>query len=365
MSDKIIIEDVLLDDEELGLADSFVDVESTFTTTISSDDEADPGDIVYFGVDLIIGDIGEVKGKVSACEEIEEDLYRIYIEIQALDSRYAEMLIRTLKGETEYAREGDGVQWATGLKQTNGAMATLINCPAGLLKAEQLAKITEISKQGHGLVKLTHAQRVILLLKPEQLETLEKELEEVDLRVGVLHAGIRNVRGCCGALCQFANDDGLGLALEIDKALFGRPMKFDVKIAVSDCMRNCMESFCVDIGLIADKAKKYNIYVGGSAASVHLKALRLVEDVPVSEVIPLIERILDWYDKNAKEGERVYKTLERIGKPLAAERDTASFAEAGSVFAGLEFGEDVVKKLSRALNRACAVKQMQEDLELP
>jgi hypothetical protein len=102
MINKIILQDILLDEESLGLAESFIPVGCPFTTTISSDEKAAPGDIIYFGVALSIGDIVEVKGKISSCHKQEDKPYIIDIEVQALDSRYAELLTRVLKGEAEY-----------------------------------------------------------------------------------------------------------------------------------------------------------------------------------------------------------------------------------------------------------------------
>jgi len=364
MSDTVIIEDVMLDDEPAGLAENFVPVESSFTTVVSSDDEMEPDETVYFGVDLPLGDIGEVHAKVLSCEENEDEIYIIKLEILELDERYVVPLIQALKGETDDSKSEGGPDWALGLKQTNGTFATLINLPAGLLTAAQLEKIAEVSKKGSGLAKLTHAQRIVLLLTPEQVATVADDLASVDLRVGVLHSGIRNIRGCCGALCQFSQGvDGLTKAIEIDKALYGRPMKFDVKIAVSDCMRNCMESYCVDIGLIATSGK-YSVFVGGAASSIHYKGLKLTSGIDPDDVVDTIEKILQWYEANANDGERLHKTMVRLGMDEASKRQIKMFEQVESVFDGLDVGYNVSKQLTRNLARALTVQQMKKDLEL-
>lgn len=363
MSEQIIVEDVMLDSEPVGLADGFVPVDSPLTTVVGTDEQAEVEMLVYFGVELLSGDIGEVKGKVIACVP-EADLYAVTVEVLELDSRFPELLARTLRGEVAAAPDTDpgGPHWGIGLKQTNGALAALVNCPAGLLTGEQLASIAEITKKGHGLAKLTHAQRIVLLLRPEQIETVSQELEKVGLRIGVLHTGIRNIRGCCGALCSFSQGvDGLGLALELDKALYGRPMKFDVKIAVSDCLRNCMESFCVDIGLIA-RGNRYDLYVGGAASSVHLRGIRLTSGILPDEAIAFVTRVLDWYDGQALAGERFYKTLERLG---AAERTlpaNSHFAESAALFAELGMADTITAYLNRSYTRGVAVARMRADL---
>ena len=362
MAGAAILRDILLNDEPIGLADQLQLVVEPFHTVVSVEDEAVCGQEVYFGADLAIGDIGEVKGKVISCEKSDEG-YTVAIEVLAVDDRFPSILVKTLKGEAEALTAGDGrLQWAVGLKQTNGLYATLINSPAGVLTTQQLEKITELTRSGAGLAKMTHAQRIILLLKPEQTETVAQDLATVGLRYGVLHSGVRNIRGCCGALCSFSQGtDALGLSLEIDKAIFGREMKFDVKIAVSDCLRNCMECYCVDIGLIADN-RKYDVYVGGMASTGHNKALRLVGGVEQQEAVPLICRILDWYDNVAQCGERMYKTLERLGSEAAGQIDMSVFERAEDLFDGLETGLNVGTFLSRSYAKAHGVQQMRKDL---
>jgi NAD(P)H-nitrite reductase large subunit len=330
---------------------------------VSSDDEMELEESVYFGVDLPLGDIGEVHAKVVSCDE-SDDIYILKLEVLELDDRYVVPLTQALKGESDDSESDGGPSWALGLKQTNGTFATLVNLPAGLLTGEQLEKIAEVTKNGSGLAKLTHAQRIVLLLKPEQVATVAEDLATVDLRIGVLHSGIRNIRGCCGALCQFSQGvDGLAKAIEIDKALYGRPMKFDVKIAVSDCMRNCMESYCVDIGLIAISGK-YNVFVGGAASSIHYKGLKVASNIAPDNVVDTIERILQWYEDNANDGERLHKTLIRLGMDEANKRNIQAFDQVKSVFSDLDVGYDVSKQLTRNLARALAVQQMNKDLKL-
>ncbi len=360
---RIILENLMLDSEMLGLADELIDIDEPFPLTVSSDESAETGREVFFGAELPFGDIGEVKGRVLACEKTDHDIFVIRVEVLALDNRYIMPLIKFLKDRDAGEDDTEKPEWGIGLKQTNGAFATIVNCPAGLLNTAQIGKIAEITGKGAGLAKLTHAQRIVLLLKPEQLETVQAELESVGLKIGVLHRGIRNIRGCCGALCKWAQGiDGLSLSLEIDKALFGRPSKFDIKIAVSDCSRNCMESHCSDIGLIGNE-DAYDVFVGGAGSSVHFKGLKLVSGIPSEQVIPLLIQILEWYETAGEEGERLYKTLERIGYPEIKGK-TKVFVPAAEMFVAMNIGIDMFSDLERGLARSCGVLKMREDLKL-
>ena len=363
MSDSVVLEDIMLDDEALGLADELLNPDTPFATVVSSDESAKVGTEVFFGVNLPVDDIGEVRGSVCSCKKVDEERFIIKVNVLALDNRYSDALAKILKGEDPGNSVKEYPVWGTGLRQTNGTFATVINCPAGLLNTQQLEKIAEITKNGVGLAKITHAQRVILLLKPEQQDHIREELASVDLNIGILHRGVRNIRGCCGALCEWdQGDDTLKLALEIDKTIFGHPAKFDIKIAVSGCSRNCMESYCVDIGLIGNNGA-YNFFVGGVSSSSHFKGLKLISNVRPSAAIQLLVRILEWYENTAREGERLYKTLERLGRSEAEEKKPL-FADAAAVFRGMNIGDDISSRLERTLARSHGLLKMRSDMKL-
>jgi NAD(P)H-nitrite reductase large subunit len=363
MMNSMILKELVLENVSLGLADSFRDADPPFTIAVCSEEEPETGAEVFFGISLPIDDIAEVRGKVLSCEKSDDEKFAVAIEILGLDNRYADMLNRILKGEKEAAADTEGRRplWGHGIKQTDGTFATLVNCPGGLLSAAQLAKLAEITKKGAGLAKLTHAQRVILLLKPEQLETIREELNSAGLNIGVLHHGIRNIRACCGKLCEMSQGlDGLGLATEIDKAVFGEAAKFNVKIAISDCPRNCLEGFCVDIGLVGN-SRAYDVFVGGVSSSVHFKGLKLTRGIPPEKIISLLRQILKWYEKTAQENERLYRTLERLGYP-EAEGKSRYFSEASAVFDPLDIGDDMLSRLERTLSRGYGLLKMRSDL---
>lgn len=357
-----LIEDISFDKEPLGLTEELNDIMTPFKCIISCDDFAEVGDIIYFAIDLPIGELAEIRGIVLSIASVNSKNH-ITVEIRAIDKRFPNEALKVLQGKIDTTPSGGkSPQWAIGMKQTNGTYATLVNSPAGLLTASQLTKLAEVATKGAGLVKLTHAQRMILLLKAEQLETVEEDLKLVDLKIGVLHKGVRNIRGCCGSLCKWAqNVDGLGLALKIDKALYGRPMQFDVKIAVSDCLRNCMESFCVDIGLLGDK-DRYKILVGGSAATSHLRAMKVIDGIKEDDTIDYIKRILDWYENHALDNERLHKTLERIG--IETQIKSPDFSLITDHFKEFNLGEDTGKFLTGKYYRSLGLQKLRKDLNI-
>jgi NAD(P)H-nitrite reductase large subunit len=125
-----------------------------------------------------------------------------------------------------------------------------------------------------------------------------------------------------------------------------------------------MEAYCVDIGLIGDRGT-YGLHVGGAASGQQLRAVKVASGLSAAGTIPLIERVLGWYEEQALDGERLHKTLERLGAGEARERTGTLFAEAARAFEGVQMGDDVVRMLERKLARSCGARRMQVDLGLP
>ena len=127
-------------------------METPFHTCVTSDDEVACDQVVYFGADLSIGDIGEVRGKVLSCEKSDADGgYTVSIEVLALDDRFPSILEKTLRGEAQALTDGNGtLQWAVGLKQTNGLYATLVTLRPGSLRPLNWKKLLNYPRRERG-----------------------------------------------------------------------------------------------------------------------------------------------------------------------------------------------------------------------
>lgn len=362
----VMLQDVMFDTEPLGLADTLQDVTTSSVVFALTEDAPDIGAVVYFGIELPIGEIAEAKAEVTA-HGPEGNQTKLTLRILAVDAALYDPAVRFLSGESSSSAECSGDAsgerqpvWALGLKQTNGLYASVVNCAGGLLTADQLRGIAEIAAEGAGVVKLTHAQRMVLLSDAEGSATLEKRLSDLGLRKGVLHHGVRNIRACCGALCRWSDGlDALGLSKKIDEKLYGRATSFDVKIALSDCMRNCSESYCADIGLIG-KAGKYAVVVGGRGSGVPFRALVLKDGLSAEEATNLIFRVIDWYESHALEKERLYKTLERIGGDDGAMNE--AFARIGDMFKASGDAFDEGARLKSMHARLRGVGKLRQEL---
>lgn len=350
------LKDIMLETEMIGLAEKFTKVDSAYFVEIETSEELKIDQNYYFGLELSIGEICEVLG--CAIEVKENSGNRIYrFKIIECDEKYASLITQTLNASAsaESMDAKDEPIWAYGLKQTNSSYAVIVNSPAGFFNAQQLKTIADIAEKGYGITKLTHAQRIVILVKLEQLATVEELLSKVNLRKGVLHHGIRNVRACAGALCKWSkNNDAIGLSVEIDKALYGFSTKFDVKIAVSDCLRNCSESYCADIGFIGLDGE-YRVVIGGRGSSIPFRAIELMPKLKKDKIVDFTHKFIDWYTANAIERERLCKTLQRIGTDIYNSKPENIKSEIKAVFTNLDSPDarsgDTVSEAARSFEQ--------------
>lgn len=356
MGAEAIFKDVMFDREPLGLAETMENLTEALEAVIFTADEAGEGEEIFFGLCTSSEEIIEVRALVRSCTP-HENGFRIGVSVVAADRAlrgFAEATLRTKDQEV-----GRQPIWGLGLKQMNNTYAVLVNSPAGVLTAPQLARVSALSAAGAGLVKLTHAQRIILLVGAEQLGSTRAGLEEIGLRVGVLHKGIRNIRACCGALCRFAqNTNALDLAVAVDNRLFGLGTEFDVKIAISDCMRNCEESYCADIGLLGGKGE-YTMLVGGRGSQMPFRGINLVAGLKAEDIPDAVHEVVDWYGRHAAKGERFWKLLQRLGRDSVEALD---FSAVQSAFELNGDGVDEVARLRDMLARLAGAKKLRSEL---
>ncbi len=113
--------------------------------------------------------------------------------------------------------------------------------------------------------------------------------------------------------CRFGVGDSTSLGIAIETKFQGLESPAKLKLAVSGCPRNCAESLCKDVGVVAVDGGRWEIYVGG-AAGAHIRKGDLLATVDDPElVMTLTGRFMQYYRENAKWLERTYAFVPRIG----------------------------------------------------
>ncbi|MET3803543.1 nitrite reductase (NADH) large subunit [Nakamurella sp. UYEF19] len=198
--------------------------------------------------------------------------------------------------------------------QRDGTFSVVPQMRGGVTSPDQLRRIADVAdKYDIKLVKLTGGQRIDLLgIRKEDLPAVWADL---DMPSGFAYAkSFRTVKTCVGSdFCRFGVGDSTALGVAIETKFQGLESPGKLKLAVSGCPRNCAESLCKDVGVVAIDGGRWEIYVGG-AAGAHIRKgdlLATVDDPAV--VMTLTGRFMQYYRQNAKWLERTYAFVPRIG----------------------------------------------------
>lgn len=219
--------------------------------------------------------------------------------------------------------------------QKNGLTALVVTAECGLISPEQLAVLNRlVQKYRVKALKMTTRQTLILLVAPEELAGLIREVSAVGFRIGTFTNTVRNVKGCTGNadLCPRALGNALDLGIEIQNRYYGQNTPHDFKIATAGCFRGCTDPLCADFGIICTGGDSFNVYIGGRGGGrkpVHGQLL--VSRVNRDGVFTALEHVLAQYRSLAQEKERLGKTIQRVGLPPFVPPQTQPAADPAGV----------------------------------
>lgn len=217
-----------------------------------------------------------------------------------------------LSKDSEVQVLGEGI-----FQQKNGLMAVDVLAACGVFSPGQFLGLAEAARDtGVRALKLTSRQTVVLVLEEGKIPALAGRLAGLDLRISPYGNVVRAVKACAGntGLCPRATCEALNLGIEIQNRFTGQPAPKDFKIAVAGCPRGCTDPRCADFGLAACGKDVYNVFIGGRGGSPKPEHGKLIlEKLPASEVPAAIEYVLAKYRELAEPGERLCKTISRVG----------------------------------------------------
>ena len=198
------------------------------------------------------------------------------------------------------------------LQRDKKTYAIVPHLSMGLVIPEQLRKIADIAERHGAALKITSAQRIAIVgLREEDIDRIWTDLEiNPGAAVGLC---IRSVKVCPGTtFCRLAKGDSIGLGAELDRRYHGMKLPWKFKMGVSGCVNQCAENCIKDLAFHA-KNDGWLCTVGGNGGSRPRLSQVLETGLGSGDALNLAERIINYFDANARKTERLGRLIERVG----------------------------------------------------
>lgn len=194
----------------------------------------------------------------------------------------------------------------------------------GKVSADQLQAVADAARKfGSGEVTFTSRQTIEVLGVPAgSTDAFEAAIVAAGMSIGGTGPRVRPITACKGTVCPRGLIDTFSISQKIHERFYigwhGVTLPGKFKIGVGGCPNNCIKPNLNDLGVtgvaLPDGNCRYRITLGGHWGKVG-GAGTLVEKVFEDEegVLSFIERVLVFYRDNGQDGERFFKTLDRIG----------------------------------------------------
>jgi precorrin-3B C17-methyltransferase len=160
-------------------------------------------------------------------------------------------------------------------------------------------------------IEITTFQQLIIQVPEGNVENVKKELEDVGFSVYKVGPYVKSLRTC--NFCQGADEEGMPVAIELNKRIAGQEVPFTLRPAYTGCPNACGEPLINDIGVIKRK-EHYELYVGGQGKGEDARTAVLLKDnLDPEELYDLVDKVIDVYRNNGRKRENMAKFLKRYG----------------------------------------------------
>ena len=199
------------------------------------------------------------------------------------------------------------------LQRDKQTYAIAPHIPCGVVTPELLRRIADVSEKYNAqAIKITGATRIAIIGIQET--DVDQVWQEIQLDKGAaVGLCVRSIRSCPGnTYCRLGKQDALGIGMELDNLYHAKVLPGKFKMAVSGCQLSCSESWVRDIGLIGLK-DGWQVVIGGNVGADPRIAQEVASNINGAGILKAVENIVQCYQESAKKGERLGKTIERIG----------------------------------------------------
>jgi precorrin-3B C17-methyltransferase len=189
------------------------------------------------------------------------------------------------------------------------AVAPRIGVGGSLFTAEQWKSIGDVLSADAKIEFTTFKQLYIEIEEDDFNETKEK-LVDAGLEVYPTGFFSKNLIAC--NFCRGAEEAGLSVALKLNEIVAGHAVPSPLKVGYAGCANATSEPLFKDIGIVKMK-DGFNIYVGGEGKSIKASLAQILfENVPEIQLIPIVERLISYYQENGKTKEKYSRFVQRV-----------------------------------------------------
>lgn len=201
--------------------------------------------------------------------------------------------------------------WLGVAKQSQRGLNSIgVGIPVGRMSPKQMHAIADLSTHfGKGEIRLTVWQNLIIPHIPDAfVESVKRSVERMGFFTEA-HSIAAGVIACTGSRgCKYAAADTKAHAVDLIKKLDKRlNLESPVNVHFTGCPNSCAQHYCGDIGFVgaklADGSEGYNVVVGGGMDQEQGIGRELFKGVRVSEINPLVEKILTTFEAKKTRGE--------------------------------------------------------------
>jgi cobalt-factor III methyltransferase len=174
----------------------------------------------------------------------------------------------------------------------------------------QMLALAELAGE-KGEIEYTPHHQIILRVPTADPGTVTDRLRQLGL-VLMPTGDVVQVKAC--DFCDGEKKDGIAYAEEIHQKLGGQEMPKELKIGFNGCGMACYGAVKEDIGIVFRKGK-FDLFLGAKTVGRNAHAgIPVAEGIAPEEIVPLIERIVARYKRDAFPNERFHKFFQRVGE---------------------------------------------------
>ncbi|MGG4493610.1 precorrin-3B C(17)-methyltransferase [Brevibacillus reuszeri] len=174
---------------------------------------------------------------------------------------------------------------------------------------QQMMAIAEVAGE-KGEIEYTPHHQMILRVPTSDPNYVTGRLRELGLILSPI-GDVLQVKAC--DFCDGEKKDSIPYAEELAQKLGGKEMPKEMKIGFNGCGMACYRAVQEDIGIVFRKGK-FDLFLGAKTVGRNAHSgLQVAEGIPKEEIVPLVERIVARFKKEAFPNERFHKFFQRVG----------------------------------------------------